>query len=69
MIELIENVEEPQKPGLLAVGMELKDMNNTVKKLKSKGAKITREPIEVADGTIIAFLQDPNGVQIGLIQH
>jgi lactoylglutathione lyase len=69
MIELIENVEEPQKPGLLAVGMEVKDVNTTVKKLKSKGAKITRGPTQVADGTIIAFLQDPNGVQIGLIQH
>jgi hypothetical protein len=24
MIELIENVENPQKPGLMAVGMEVK---------------------------------------------
>jgi lactoylglutathione lyase len=69
MIELIENVEEPQKPGLLSVGMEVKDMNKTVKELKAKGAKITRGPIQVANETIIAFIQDPNGVQIGLIQH
>jgi len=69
MIELIENVENPQETGLLSVGMEVEDMNATVKELKSKGAEITRGPTSVAAGTIIAFLQDPNGVQIGLIQH
>jgi lactoylglutathione lyase len=69
MIELIENVENPQKPGLFLVGMEVENMNTKVKELKSKGAKITRGPTQVADGAIIAFLQDPNGVEIELIQH
>jgi lactoylglutathione lyase len=69
MIELIENVEEPHKPGLMSVGMDVDDMNTTVEELKSKGVKIIRGPTPVAAGTIIAFLQDPNGVQIGLIQH
>jgi lactoylglutathione lyase len=39
-----------------------------VKELKSKGAKITMEPIPITVGTL-AFLEDPNGVKIALIQH
>ena len=68
MIELIEGEETPQKTGLFSVGIEVEDINTKVKELKTKGAKIIRGPIEVATGAIIAFLQDPNGVQIGLIQ-
>ena len=42
MIELIKNTEN--ETGLFSVGMEVDDINTTVKELKSKGAKITREP-------------------------
>ena len=69
MIELIENVEEPEKQGIFMVGMEVSDMDTTAKELLSKGAKFTRGPIEVGDGAKIAFLKDPNGVEIELIQH
>lgn len=75
IIELIENVENPQnlaenpqKPGLIAVGMEVEDMNTTVEELKSKGEKFTLEPIQTPV-EILAFLEDPNGVRIALIQH
>lgn len=68
IIELIENVENPEKPGLIAFGMEVEDMNTTVKELKSKGAKFTFEPIQTP-AEILAFLEDPNGVRIALIQH
>jgi lactoylglutathione lyase len=36
---------------------------------RSKGAKFTRGPMEVGDGAKLAFLKDPNGVEIELIQH
>jgi len=65
---MIELIETPEK-GLLSVGIEVEDMNTIVKEIKSKGAEIIQEPRSVAGGTIIAFLLDPNGVQIGLIQH
>ena len=68
MIELIENMENPQETGLFSVGMEVEDIHATVKELKSKGAKITMEPIPITVGTL-AFLEDPNGAQIALIQH
>jgi len=66
MIELIENTE--YGTGLFAVGMDVEDINTTVKELRSKGAKITMEPIPITVGTL-AFLEDPNGVRIALIQH
>jgi lactoylglutathione lyase len=66
MIELIKNNEN--EVGLFSVGMEVEYINSTVKELKSKGAKITREPMPITIGTI-AFLEDPNGATIVLIQH
>lgn len=69
MIELIENVEEPEKRGIFMVGMEISDMDATVKELSSKGVKFSRGPIDVGEGTKIAFLKDPNGVEIELIQQ
>ncbi len=68
IIELIENKENPQEIGLTAVGIEVEDINTTVKELKSKGAKITLEPTPILVGTL-AFVEDPNGVRIALIQH
>lgn len=66
MIELIKNSEN--EIGLFSVGMEVDDINSKVKELKSKGAKITKEPVAISVGTL-AFLEDPNGVNIVLIQH
>jgi lactoylglutathione lyase len=66
MIELIKNTENAV--GLFSVGMEVEDINASIKELKSKGAKITREPTEITIGTL-AFIEDPNGVTIVLIQH
>jgi lactoylglutathione lyase len=66
MIELIKNTEN--EVGLFSVGMEVQDINATVKELKSKGAKITREPMPISIGTL-AFIEDPNGATIVLIQH
>lgn len=68
MIELIENKENPQETGLFSVGIEVEDISTTVKELKSKGAKITMEPTPITVGTL-AFLEDPDGAQIALIQH
>ena len=66
MIELIRNTENEK--GLFSVGMDVKDIHSTVKELKSKGAKITMEPVPITVGTL-AFVEDPNGVRIALIQH
>ena len=50
MIELIKNTENDT--GLFSVGIEVEDINATVKELKSKGAKITKEPMPITIGTL-----------------
>ena len=66
MIELIQNNEN--EPGLFCIGMDVDDMNTKLEELKSKGAKVTMEPIPITVGTL-AFIEDPNGARIALIQH
>jgi lactoylglutathione lyase len=50
MVELIKNTEN--EVCLFSVGMEVEDINATIKELKSKGAKITREPTKISIGTL-----------------
>ena len=69
MVELIKNENETQKPGIFMIGMEVDNMDATAKKLIERGAEFTKEPMEVGDGTKLAFLKDPNGVEIELIQN
>jgi len=54
--------------GHVAVGMP--DIYAACEKLRAAGAKITREPGPVKFGTtIIAFVEDPDGYKIELIQR
>jgi len=73
MLELTEGMEnlDPDmkgKYGIFMVGLEVSNMNKTAQDLQSKGVKFTRGPIDTPNGTKIAFLKDPQGVQIELIQ-
>ncbi|HLC27369.1 MAG TPA: lactoylglutathione lyase [bacterium] len=53
--------------GHIALGVE--DIYKTCEELRAKGAKITREPGPMRfGGSEIAFLEDPNGYEIELIQ-
>jgi lactoylglutathione lyase len=54
--------------GHIAFGTE--DIYGTCEKLKAKGGKVVREPGPMKHGTtVIAFIEDPNGYKIELIQH
>jgi lactoylglutathione lyase len=54
--------------GHLAVGMP--DVYGAVEKMREAGAKITREPGPVKFGTtVIAFVEDPDGYKIELVQR
>lgn len=53
--------------GHIALGTN--DIYETCKKLKDMGVKITREPGPMKHGsTVIAFIEDPNGYKVELIQ-
>lgn len=54
--------------GHLAVGVP--DVYATTENLRSVGAKVTREPGPVKFGTtVIAFVEDPDGYKIELVQR
>lgn len=53
--------------GHLAIGVE--DIYKTCDELKKKGVKVTREPGPMKHGgSVIAFIEDPNGYKIELIE-
>lgn len=53
--------------GHIALGVE--DIYGTCAQIKSLGGKVTREPGPMKHGsTVIAFVEDPNGYKIELIQ-
>lgn len=66
MIELIKDTVHDI--GFYSVGMDVEDLNAAIKELKSKGTEIIMGPIDITVGSL-AFLEDPNGVKIALIQH
>jgi len=54
--------------GHLAIGVP--DVKATTEKLRASGAKVTREPGPVKFGTtVIAFVEDPDGYKIELIER
>lgn len=53
--------------GHIALGVE--DIYGTCDKIKAKGGKVVREPGPMKHGTtVIAFVEDPDGYKIELIQ-
>jgi lactoylglutathione lyase len=66
MVEIIQN--QVNEPGLFSMGMDVEDLDTTLEELKVKGAKVTMEPTPITVGTL-AFIEDPNGIRIALIQH
>jgi lactoylglutathione lyase len=53
--------------GHIALGVE--DIYNTCEQIKQLGGKVVREPGPMKHGsTVIAFVEDPNGYKIELIQ-
>ncbi|HLO49698.1 MAG TPA: lactoylglutathione lyase [Kamptonema sp.] len=53
--------------GHIAIGVD--DIYATCDEIKSRGGKVTREPGPMKHGsTVIAFVQDPDGYKVELIQ-
>ena len=72
VLELTHNWDTPSYDlgsgyGHVALGVE--DAYRTCETLRAKGVKITREPGPMKHGTtVIAFVEDPDGYKIELIQ-
>lgn len=66
MIELIH--DKIHTPGFYSIGMDVDDINLAIDELKARGVKIIMGPVPIIVGSL-AFIEDPNGVRIALIQH
>lgn len=66
MVELIK--DHVNNTGFYSIGMEVNDMDEAMKELQSRGAKILKEPAPTSVGSC-AFIEDPNGVRICIIHH
>jgi lactoylglutathione lyase len=54
--------------GHIAIGVD--DIYGTCEEIKSRGGKVVREPGPMKHGsTVIAFVEDPNGYKVELIQR
>jgi lactoylglutathione lyase len=51
------------------LGFEVADINKTIVAMKQAGVTITDEPSQFNEHTTIAFLEDPDGTLIELIEH
>jgi lactoylglutathione lyase len=64
----VEDYDQGTAFGHLALGVP--DIHGTCEALRKAGAKIAREPGPVKFGTtVIAFIEDPNGYKIELIER
>ncbi|CAG4911462.1 unnamed protein product [Acidocella sp. C78] len=64
----VEAYDQGTAFGHLALGVP--DIYGAVERLRAAGVKITREPGPVKFGkTVIAFIEDPNGYKIELIER
>jgi len=51
------------------LAFEIKDMEKTISKMRKKGVTITDEPFKLSlHGSLIAFVEDPDGTLIELIE-
>jgi lactoylglutathione lyase len=65
----VELIEAPQFPvGLYSVGTDVDDLDETIEHLQKHGYEILGEIAKTTVGRQ-AFIMDPNGVRICLIEH
>jgi lactoylglutathione lyase len=53
--------------GLYHIAFIVKDIDSLAEKLKKEGVKFVMEPIQLREDRKIAFIEDPDGVRIQLI--
>jgi len=74
LLELIGSDEESELNKTVAasnvsVVIGIKDLEKTLTDLEKLGFKSEREPFKVPSGEYIAFIKDPNGVEVELIEN
>lgn len=70
-IELIrdKNQSQPVKTESLSIGFEVKSLDEALSLFKSHSIPIKRGPISPIPSTSFFFVDDPNGIEIQIVQH
>ena len=71
LIELLEDKnlsEEDFKESRVSIGFGVDNLEETLKRLKEHGIETIKETIETPGDGRLAFIEDPNGVEIGINQ-
>lgn len=71
LIELLEDTnlsEKDFKLSRVSIGFGVDNLEETLKRLKENGIDTTKETIETPGNGRLAFIEDPNGVEIGINQ-
>ena len=51
------------------LGFEVADMDKTMVAMRKENVTVTDEPFKFSPNTTIAFIEDPDGTLIELIEH
>lgn len=51
------------------LAFEVKGMKQVVEKMRAAGVKITDEPMQTSSGSWMAFIEDPDGYEIELLDY
>jgi predicted enzyme related to lactoylglutathione lyase len=54
---------------VVALYIQVRDLRRSVQRAAELGAKVTAEPFDVPGGPTIAFIEDPEGNPVGLVQQ
>jgi len=73
IVELIEYGDKSQASqdsikSIVSIGFSVEDLDKEMKILEEKNISIIRGPIKVPSGERFIFIEDPNGVEIELIE-
>lgn len=51
------------------LAFEVSDMRQTIEKMRAAGVKVTEEPMQTSSGSWMAFIEDPDGYEIELLDY
>lgn len=68
-IELIYNPEMIHSSKGISIGFEVPCLEEAMKMIKEAGFAIKRGPISPLPGTTFFFIDDPNGLEVQIVNH
>lgn len=68
-IELIHHPEMSHSSKGISIGFEVPSIEEAMEQIKEAGLVIKRGPVSPVAGTTFFFIDDPNGLEVQIVQH